>query len=248
MVDLSSVRPPHNVALATFAFARDHQKMPDRPSDAATTQARPPKRPPQQERGQRRVDDILDAAAALVAEGGSAAATVQAIGQRAGASKGSMYHFFRDGESVLLALVDRHVERLRHVLALARGAAAPSPAGPDDAADRFLDPLNGYVLDHPDLSRLMTEPTVATQLGRQREALIGLVEEHAAWVVRLVAPGLDARSVGRVAATLGVLASVLRNPRVVAAAGSAEAGRAEGRRAVVEYLRSYAEPDPARGT
>jgi AcrR family transcriptional regulator len=217
------------------------------PSDTGTAAPRPPKRPPQQKRGERRVDEILDAAATIIAEAGTDAATVQAIGQRAGASKGSMYHFFRDRDSVLLALVDRHVQRLRDVLAAAReGAASPAPLAAGPAADLFLDPINAYVLTHPDLSRMMAEPTAATQLGRQREALVGLVEEHAAWVVRRAAPAVAAASLPRIAATLCALVSILRNPRVVAAAGSPEAGRTEGRRVVVEYLRSYAGPDAAQ--
>lgn len=212
------------------------------PPDADAA-ARPPKRAPQQRRGERRVDEILDAAAALVAEGGSAAATVQAIGQRAGASKGSMYHFFRDRESVLLALVDRHVEHLAAVLAASRvDSSTDGSLAPEAAADLFLDPIHAYVLAHPDLSLMMAEPTAATQLGRQRDALLGLVEEHAAWVVRRAAPALAGASVSRAAGTLGALASLARNPRVVAAAGSPEAARAEARRIVAEYLRWCASP------
>jgi AcrR family transcriptional regulator len=213
--------------------------MPEARSAVDPSAARSQTRPPRQERGQRRVDDILDAAAALIAEAGVDAVTVAAIAGRAGASKGSMYHFFRDRESVLLALVERHVELLGRALAEARPPSATPPETPERAADLLLDALNAYVQLHPDLSRMMAEPSVATQLAAQRESLLALVEEHAAWVVRQVAPSASDGDVRRIAATLAALLAVLRNPRVAAAAGSVQAGRAEGRRVVAEYLRSY---------
>lgn len=69
-------------------------------------------RQPCQARGQRRVDSILDAAADLIAEVGVAGATMQAVGRRAGATAGSLYHFFPDHDALVAALAARHVERL----------------------------------------------------------------------------------------------------------------------------------------
>src|SRR5215213_4210464 len=94
-------------------------------------------RVPRQERGRRRIDEILDAAAALIGEVGAEAVTVQALAARAGASKGSMYHFFPDRESVFLALAERHVGALRACLAEAREARGQSIAAgtADDAAE-----------------------------------------------------------------------------------------------------------------
>src|SRR3954463_6025098 len=91
------------------------------PSDAAGP-ART--RVPRQERGQRRIDAILDAAAALIGEVGTEAVTVRALGARAGASKGSMSHFFPARESVFRALAERHVAALRACLSAARGERA----------------------------------------------------------------------------------------------------------------------------
>jgi AcrR family transcriptional regulator len=220
--------------------------MPDAAPSRRGALAKQPVRPPQQERGQRRVDDILDAAAALIAESGPDAVTVGAIATRAGASKGSMYHFFRDRESVLVALVERHVQQLGRDLAAARDASPGPPATPEEAADRFVGALGAYTQRNPDLSRVMAEPSVARQLAAQRECLLDLVEEHAAAIVRHLAPHVPADDVPRIAAAMTALMAVLRNPRLCAAAGSADAARAEGRRVIVEYLRSYGGPHPAR--
>lgn len=72
-------------------------------------------RPPQQERGQRRVESILDAAEQVFVEVGADAATTNAIADRAGASVGSIYHFFPSKDAILLALAARYAERMRQV-------------------------------------------------------------------------------------------------------------------------------------
>ncbi len=65
-------------------------------------------RVPRQARGRERVEVILDAAAQLIAEEGLAAVTMHTLARRAQTSIGSMYHFFPDRLSVLMALCDRH--------------------------------------------------------------------------------------------------------------------------------------------
>jgi AcrR family transcriptional regulator len=65
-------------------------------------------RTPQQARGKARVELILDAAAALVAETGLASVTMHKVAKRAKTPIGSMYHFFPDRDSLVLALRDRH--------------------------------------------------------------------------------------------------------------------------------------------
>lgn len=70
-------------------------------------------RAPQQDRGHRRVEQILDAAEAVFADVGVDAATTNAIAERAGASMGSLYHFFRDKDAIVLAVGRRFAERIR---------------------------------------------------------------------------------------------------------------------------------------
>ena len=59
---------------------------------------------PVQKRGQQRVEAILDAAEAVFGEMGVDAATTNAIAERAGASVGSLYHFFANKDAILYAL------------------------------------------------------------------------------------------------------------------------------------------------
>jgi AcrR family transcriptional regulator len=68
---------------------------------------------PQQERGQRRMTSILDAAEQVFTEVGVDAATTNAIAERAGASVGSIYHFFPSKDAILLALAERYAEQMR---------------------------------------------------------------------------------------------------------------------------------------
>lgn len=65
-------------------------------------------RPPRQERGQRRLDEILDAAESLIEEVGPAACSIQEIARKAGASVGSIYHFFPTKDAIFSAIRSRH--------------------------------------------------------------------------------------------------------------------------------------------
>ena len=67
--------------------------------------------------------ELLDAAEALIAERGFAQASLSAIADRAGVSKGAVYHHFQSKDDLLLALLDSHFE--------ARIAAVGRITGPD---------------------------------------------------------------------------------------------------------------------
>lgn len=83
-------------------LAKDVAPRPTQPAEGESP------RVPQQDRGQRRVDEILDAAEAVIAEVGWEGATTQLIAARAGASMGSLYHFFPTKDAILLALSQRY--------------------------------------------------------------------------------------------------------------------------------------------
>jgi len=203
-------------------------------------------RVPRQQRGQKRIDEILDAAATLVEEVGTEGVTVGAISARAGASKGSMYHFFPDRESVLIALVERHVEALRASLEAEREARTAQAAvgSADEAVRAFLEPIDAYVHRHPDLTRILREPANLKRFGDQRSRLSEMVEAHAAWMLRLRHAAMDAATVNRAAAAMLAIVSGMRSERVLAAAGSLEAVAREMRRALAAYVESYAPGQP----
>lgn len=214
---------------------------PSVPADAERGAPGAGTRVPRQERGQRRIDEILDAAAGLIGEVGTEAVTVQALAARAGASKGSMYHFFPDRESVFLALAERHVDALRACLASARDTrgAAVAAGTVDDAVEAFLRPVHEYVDQHPDLPRMMSEPASLQRLAAQRDTLSALVEGHAEWIVRARHPGLACEQVALVAATLLAVSSAMRGERVTARTSGPDAARLETRRVLRAYLQSY---------
>ena len=56
-------------------------------------------------------DDILDAAEAVVIEKGAAHLTLDAVTERAGISKGGLRYHFESKEALLIALVERQVQR-----------------------------------------------------------------------------------------------------------------------------------------
>jgi AcrR family transcriptional regulator len=198
-------------------------------------------RVPRQERGRRRIDEILDAAATLIGEVGAEAVTVQALAARAGSSKGSMYHFFPDRESVFLALAERHIGALRAALAAVRAERGEAVAAGtvDDAVETFLRPVHGYVDEHPDLRRLMSEPASLQRLAAQRAALQAVVEAHAGWIVRARNPRLGDAQVSLVAAAMLAVMSALGGDRVTARAAGPDAARREMRRLLRAYLQSY---------
>lgn len=70
------------------------------------------RRTPRQERSQFTVDAIFEAVAHLVATQGEDALTTNRIAERAGVSVGSLYQYFPSKEAILLAMVDRHCDRV----------------------------------------------------------------------------------------------------------------------------------------
>jgi AcrR family transcriptional regulator len=82
-------------------------------------------------------DATLDAAAALVAEHGLRAVTMQQIAERAGIGRATLYKYFSDVESILLAWHERHVHA--HLAQLAALAHQPG-----SAVDRLAAVLEAY--------------------------------------------------------------------------------------------------------
>jgi AcrR family transcriptional regulator len=83
------------------------------------------RRAPVQERGRARVEAILDAAESVIAQVGLEAATTNAIAERAGASVGSLYHFFPNKQAIVDALLGRYTARTLDVMRESRRLAEP---------------------------------------------------------------------------------------------------------------------------
>lgn len=107
-------------------------------------------RAPRQERGRRRIDEILDAAEQLLLEQGPGAASIQEIARRAGASVGSIYHFFPTKEAILTALQARFQAESEVMVGAMRANLTAATDLPLAAwVDRFLTPFAEFVERRP---------------------------------------------------------------------------------------------------
>lgn len=119
-------------------------------SSAADGQQKPTSRV--QRRGQERRRAILDAAEALLTEQGYEAATLKAVGDRAGIPTASMYHYFPDRHRVEAELLRRHMSELDALIA----AVLDKPRAQTlrEAVDVMTDLLLDYFRAHPSCAEL----------------------------------------------------------------------------------------------
>lgn len=104
-------------------------------------------RPPSQSRGVERYDSILDAYSTLICERGDVHVSIQAIAQAAGASVGSMYHFFVGREALLDALAQRHIDRIANILQELEGINDTDwkIKNPNELIEKLIAPTLGYL-------------------------------------------------------------------------------------------------------
>ncbi len=75
-----------------------------------------PRRAPRQSRSQATVTAILDATAHILIEHGFAAASTNAVAERAGVSVGSLYQYFPNKDALVSAVRTRHGEQMMAVI------------------------------------------------------------------------------------------------------------------------------------
>ncbi|MER7915940.1 MULTISPECIES: TetR/AcrR family transcriptional regulator [unclassified Streptomyces] len=112
-----------------------------------------PTRPPVvQRRGMERRRAILDAAEVLLTEKGYEAATLKAIGERAGIPTASMYHYFPDRYQVDAELLQHHIRGLDAVVdVMLRNSGAGTVR---EIADVLIDAVLGYFRRHRSCTEL----------------------------------------------------------------------------------------------
>lgn len=115
-------------------------------------------------------DRILDAAAKVFAAEGFAGATIDAIGQAAGFTKGAVYSNFESKDELFLALLDREFELRGQQIAIALDrSAGDTTAAAREVSRSVLD----SVRDHSDYYVLLVEYWLRAQRDPQlRERLI----------------------------------------------------------------------------
>jgi len=97
-----------------------------------------PRKSPIQQRSRLTVDQILEAAARVFAKRGYAGATTNHIAERAGVSIGSLYQYFPNKDTILVALHARHMESASEVLRRMMEEALREKAAPEHLLRRFV--------------------------------------------------------------------------------------------------------------
>jgi AcrR family transcriptional regulator len=74
------------------------------------------RREPKQQRSRETVEAVLEAVQRVLRREGAEAITTNRVAEAAGVSIGSLYQYFPDKQAIVLALRDRHVNGVRHVI------------------------------------------------------------------------------------------------------------------------------------
>lgn len=76
----------------------------------------PTRRQPKQQRSRQTVEAVIEAVPRVLRRHGVDAITTNRVAEAAGVSIGSLYQYFPDKQAIFVALHDRHVDGVRHVI------------------------------------------------------------------------------------------------------------------------------------
>ncbi|MBD0333974.1 MAG: TetR family transcriptional regulator [Cyanobacteria bacterium Co-bin13] len=123
----------------------------------------PLRRVPQQARSRQRFNQILEAAAQVFEEVGYEAASTELIAARAQTSIGSLYRFFPDKFSILLALAEHFAEQMRELFAAnCNASAAHEPLA--QVLSRTVDAFDTLYTTQPGCRTVMLQSRVTPEL------------------------------------------------------------------------------------
>ncbi|MFT3866633.1 MAG: TetR/AcrR family transcriptional regulator [Solirubrobacterales bacterium] len=119
--------------------------------------------------------ELLSAAAEVFAERGFHDAAIDAVAERAGYSKGSVYWHFKGKEDLFFSLVEERVDRpVREMIDLLRSAPAGQDMAPE-ASRRFAELLAGQqkwlLLDNEYWLQAMRDPGLRRRYAERRREL-----------------------------------------------------------------------------
>lgn len=143
-----------------------------------------PRRSPVQERSRETVAAVLDAAAQVFERHGYAAGTTNRIAERAGVSIGSLYQYFPNKETILIALVERHMDEGYERLLPLAAELSDEPPPLREGLERLVATMVALHADAPGLHRVLFEecPRSAPLQERFDAAQKMAVEVIAAWL------------------------------------------------------------------
>lgn len=162
-----------------------------------------PRRRPRQARSQATASAILEAAARVFAAHGYAAGTTNRIAECAGVSVGSLYEYWPNKDAILAALLERHLDEARALLAPLAAEARARGASLAEVVGRFVGAMVTLHAHEPALHRVLFEE--APIPPRVRRALAALDATMVAEIAALLREHPEARVVDPVlSATLVV--------------------------------------------
>jgi AcrR family transcriptional regulator len=116
-----------------------------------------PRKAPSQKRSRETVEAILEAAAQVFAERGFAAGTTNRIAERAGTSIGSLYEYFPNKESILVALVEHYMnEGIAHIDSLLDRSLEQSQSL-EQVLQSLVEAMLAFHRREPELHRVLFE-------------------------------------------------------------------------------------------
>jgi AcrR family transcriptional regulator len=195
------------------------------------------RRKPVQQRAQATVDATLDAAVRILQRGGIAAITTNRIAETAGVSIGSVYQYFPNKHAVFLALHQRHIAQVDHIMR--QHLSRPDLETLDDLIGSMIDGMIAAHEVNPELFELL-QTEVPHHADGSADFAVRLQEDfRAALAPHDKTSGIKTRPSTRsffVATMVDALshAIVLRRPRGL----SLRQARHECCRAILAYLHS----------
>jgi AcrR family transcriptional regulator len=115
-----------------------------------------PRKAPRQSRSQATVNAILDATARILVERGIAAASTNAVAERAGVSVGSLYQYFPNKDALIAALHARHGDEMMAVIQRALNQAMMDETLEDALAGLIEAAVEAHRVD-ADLHRVLEQ-------------------------------------------------------------------------------------------
>jgi AcrR family transcriptional regulator len=128
------------------------------------------------------VDQILEAAARVFAERGFAGATTNRIAERAGVSIGSLYQYFPNKDTILVALHAQHMDSASAVLKGMMEEALREKEPPEELLRRFVRQIIEMHASEPALHHVLLyqgprTPELSQRLHAVEDSMAGAVEE-----------------------------------------------------------------------
>lgn len=116
-----------------------------------------PHKKPTQARSQFTVDAIVEAAIQVFEEHGYAAGTTTRIDERAGVSIGSLYQYFPNKDSILVAIAERHLEECRRASMQVFAKAQDQPQTLESLLRLLVEGAVALHAHNPKLHQLLSE-------------------------------------------------------------------------------------------